>query len=166
MELEVSPNKPKLSLPTLEMQNNCYVVQSKEMYHYFPVKIEEDPSKPLFLKFKKTPPVLVDGYVFYKKELYEVSSDDILRLRVRKSKVIKREASNGKSNTRNSDPAGTSSGASTQSAIQRVNQSRISRAAVLEVDVAADASWEEQTESLLHLVSSKEGGEWEIEGVA
>jgi hypothetical protein len=164
MELEASPNKPRLSLPTLEVQNNCYVVPSGGKYHYFSVKIEEDPLKPNFLYFKKTPPILVDGFVFYKKEMYQVSSDDILRLRIRKSKIVQKENLNGTCNNNGSTVAKTSPPGKTS--VRNTRQPTAKHIAVLEVDLAADTTWEEQTDSLLHLISSKEGGEWEVEGIA
>lgn len=167
MELEASPNKPKLSLPTLEIQNNCYVVPSRGRYHYFPVKLEEDPLTPSFITFKKTPPILVDGFIFYKKELYEVTSDDILRTRVSKSKVIQREKLDGKRN--NSGDTSNPDNSSSLPAgviIQDRNKSATNGAAILEIDIAADTAWKDQADSLLHLISSQEGGEWEIEGVA
>lgn len=171
MELEASPNKPKLSLPTLEMQNNCYVVPAGGRYHYFPVRIEEDVVPSQFLLFKKAPPIIVDGFVFFKKELYAVSSDDILRTRIRKSKIIQRENSNGKCNNSGASPSSTTStttpvGSGAGNVVQGGQQSATLGAAVMEVDVHADAAWQEQADSLLHLISSQEGGEWEIEGVA
>jgi hypothetical protein len=167
MELEASPNKPKLSLTNLEIQNNCYVVPGNGRYHYFPVKIEES-ANPLFLSFKKGPPIIVDGMVFFKKKMYEVSSDDILRGRICKSKIIQRENQNGNSSARKGNSSNSALataatvGAITVETVRPDNQSATMPAAVLEVVKDANAAWEDQIDSLLDHVSSQEGGEWEV----
>lgn len=174
MEHTASLSSPKLSLTTLEVKNNYYVVPANGLFHYFPIKIDEETEDKSIMRFEKTPPILIDGIVIYQKKLYEITAKDILRCRIFKSREIttKREThgSAGSQSGSTTDPTESPTTnpintAGTEAVRYKIEQSPL-RGIELEISEAADLVWEEQIESLLGIVSSKEGGEWEITDAA
>lgn len=167
MELAVSPNEPKVSLPNLDYKNNCYVVPSGGRFHYFPIKIDEATEDRPTMRFAVTPPILLDGIVMYKRKMYKVRSRDILRGMVLKCLEIvpaKRE-NNGNTSTSNSTPQ-VGVAQTSNSDLSSFVKSGVDDFIELEDGKDANSAWEEQVESLLGYVSSKEGGEWEIKDPA
>lgn len=179
MESTTSKTTPKLSKPTLEIKNNYFIVHDKGLFNYFAIKIDPDTLDLNVMRFEKAPPVLVDGVLILNRKLYEVPAQDLVRGIVRKSREIKVERDNHGSATPNSvEPVINTSGSETQAVVEKESSSDRSSAvrynieqgvidpAELEIAKAADAAWEDQIHSLLDLVSSQEGGEWEVESVA
>lgn len=167
MELEVSPNEPKLSLPNLEYRNNYYVVPSGGRFHYFPVKAVVGTEDLPVIRLEKSPPVLIDGIVMFKRKMYSIRARDILRGIVLKSREInvKRDISERTPTISTTNTPDTTERVSGKT-VYDLGQPATLSDAELEISKAADAAWEDQVESLLGFVSSKEGGEWEVEGVA
>lgn len=164
--MEITPAFPKArrSLPTLEAVNNYYVVPLRGSFHYFPIKVDASDlnnSDKKFIRLIKSPPVLIDGYLISNKRAFEISSDDILRGRVCKCKEIPLEISND-STTSNSPTDGSAS----SPVFTHPNQLGSIDGVELEVSEAADAAWSEQVGTLLHSLSSQEGGEWVVEETA
>lgn len=167
MELAVSPNEPKVSLPNLDYKNNCYVVPSGGRFHYFSIKIDESTEDRPTMRFAVTPPILLDGIVMYKRKMYKVRSRDIVRGIILKSLEIlstKRENHGNTSSQTASPQAGVTQ--TSNSDISNFVKSGFDDFVELEDGKDADSAWEEQVESLLGYVSSKEGGEWEIKDPA
>jgi len=175
--MEDTTSKPKLSTSTLDIKSNFFVVPNAGLFNYFPVKIDADTADKPIMVFEKGPPILVDGIVIHNKKLYEVTSQDILRGIVRKSREIKVERDtrgSAKPTRPASTPVDTSSTDSAKNSIADVankairdkQHSRVIETAELELAEAANAAWEDQVGTLLDFISSQEGEEWEIEGSA
>ena len=106
----------------------------------------------------------------FKRKMYSIRARDILRGIVLKSREInvKRDISERTptiSTTNTPDTTDTTERVSGKT-VYDLGQPATLSDAELEISKAADAAWEDQVESLLGFVSSKEGGEWEVEGVA
>ena len=167
MELSVSPNEPKLSLPTLEARNNYYVVPAGGRFHYFPIKAVEGTEDLPVIRLEKAPPIILDGFAIFKKKIYDVRSRDVLRCIVLKSREVsvKRDTS-GRASNKPTNPIQDTAERASGKTVYDIGQQPVVSDVELEVHEAADASWKNQVESLLGIVSSKEGGEWEVESIA
>lgn len=170
MEFTTSSVTPKLSLPTLELKNGYFVVPSHGCFNYFPIKIEESTVDSPVMRFEKAPPVLMDGVVIFGKKLYEVTSEDVMRGVIKKYReIISKRDNYGSATTTGGDRSSSEDVSSTTNqpaTIQHKDKHRTVGASGLEISEVADAAWKEQIDSLLCFVSSKEGGEWEVAGVA
>jgi len=170
-------NLPKMSIPTLEVRRNYYVIPDGEQYHYFPIKVIDD-DRPFF-RFEKAPPVLMEGIALIggvrrKTKLYRVPIQDLMRGIIRKSREINpanRVTANGSSGTATNQPGtyDTSEGAYTppgragvDAIVQHSQQQGPQDGPEMEVSEAADLAWTEQIDALLGFISEKEGVEWEI----
>lgn len=169
-----------MSTTTLELKKNYYVVHDGSQFHYFPIKVKESGDAPI-IRFEKSPPVLMEGVVIIERgtgrdrnvKVYKVPVNDLLRGVIRKSREIKptnrvnangSEGNSGSAAGSKSDSGteeGTASG-EIQRAVQSANQSGALEAAEMEISKAADIAWEDQIDTLLHHLSSKEGAQWEI----
>ena len=167
-----SNNVPKLSVPTLELKNNYYVVPDNGLFNYFAIKITDESVDRPIMRLEKSPPIIVDGLMIIKKKIYAVTAGDLFRGIVRKSREIKTEKRDNSGNTGNSTRTEESSGRGTvsdlngTSVVQNPDQSGTNPIATMEVDQVVNSAWDDQIDALLHSLSSKEGGEWEVEGPA
>lgn len=165
MDITTSGAQPKLALSTLELKTGYFVVPANGVYNYFPVKVQEDTLEKPIMRFEKAPPVLIDGILMLKRKMYEVSAEDILRGIIHKSREIKTErVSHGSRTTStNPNPATTIDPVSAAAeTIRHQGQQGSVPNSVLEITEDVDSAWQEQVGTLLDLVSSKEGGEWEV----
>jgi nitrogenase subunit NifH len=156
--MSVSKNIPKMSSPTLEIKNNYYVVKTGLLYNYYPIKVKAGQPEDGIIRFEKTPPVLMEGIAIVNKKAYHVTTGDLMRLVIRKSRevvvaVAKREKINGKAETSTSTVSET---------LQHSDEHRASRKTEMEISEAADNAWSEQIGALLDSFVAKEGEEWEI----
>lgn len=182
METTTSKIRPKLSLPDLELKNNHYVIPSGGLFNYFVIKVDESTQDLPIMKFERCPPLVIDGVVIFRRKMYEVTVGDLLRGIIRKSREIKIEDDTDGSATTSSNPnpdskpvdagdSGTPSAETIPAFIGKATLPGEYKSGVvlpLEVEIAEalDAAWENQVDTLLDFVSSKEGGEWEITSVA
>jgi hypothetical protein len=171
---------PKMSIPTLEVKKNFYVIPDGEQYHYFAIKLAEGMDRPV-MRFDKGPPVLMEGIVIVgavgrPTKLYHVPIQDLMRGIIRKSREIKpanRVTGNGSPGTATStSPTELTEGTQSENVslisesvgntLQSGYESRISSTPEMEISQAANLAWTEQIDSLLSFISEKEGCEWEI----
>lgn len=153
-----SKNIPKMSSPKLEIKNNHYVVKVGLLYNYYPIKVSYREDSPI-MHFEKTPPVLMEGVAVVNKKAYHVTTKDLQRLIVRKSREVVAEAKREKVNGNNAE---TGSTGSVHETVQYSNKPGVSGEASMEILETADNAWQEQIGTLLNLISSKEGEEWVI----
>ena len=168
-------NVPKMSLPTLEVRKNYYVVPDGRQFHYFPIKVIDDANRPI-IRFEKRPPVVMEGIGIVGKKLYWVPVQDLTRGIIRRFREITpakraRDGSSGNTAiTRTSTGPSGENPAVNRSDVDLTSSDRIQRRSStdpgLEINQAADVAWEEQIDTLLSLLSEKEGGEWELSGPA
>jgi hypothetical protein len=171
---------PRMSTPTLELRNRYFAVTDGNVFSYYPITWDLDDDRPI-LRFTKTPPVLLEGYAIVNKKIYLVSSDDILRRVIRKSKEVTLESINGTATEPSTEPNFDSiesrlfTDPTTATLVNAVIQSGdIERTVIgpvkVEVGTAADLAWSEQVRALLHTSVEEEefelGETWEIENTA
>lgn len=154
---------PKLTLSQFTLKANYYVVALDGQHHYFPVKVEDTGNEQLFV-FTKRPPILLPGIVCIGRKAYRVRLSDLLRGRIFKSNIIEGTTRGGnRATTRRSTSAAATPTASTGADTSRPIgglEPGIECLDVLAFAEAADASWQEQTESLLETLYKEEGIEW------
>jgi hypothetical protein len=154
-----SKNVPKLSLTTMNVKDNYYVIKSGQVYSYFPIKVKPfTPTDPI-IRFEKSPPVLLEGIAIVGKKPYRVTPppQDLMRQVIRKSREVaipKRDKVNG--------TAESTSNTAVCETVQHPVKQRTSGEAPVEVLEAADNAWEEQIGTLLDFISEKEGFEFEV----
>lgn len=153
-----SRNVPKMSSPTLDIKNNYYLVKTGLLYNYYPIKVKPFTEDDNIIWFEKTPPVLMEGIVIVGKKPYHVTTQDLMRGVIRKSRAVavaKREKVDGKSES-------VTSIKSLRQTLQHPDEQRVSREASVEILEDANAAWEEQIGALLDSFAAKEGDEYEI----
>lgn len=147
---------PKHTLDNFEVKSNFYVVEQDGKFHYFPFKALVDDTDAKFLTMDKRPPVLLSGKAIVSRVVYEVSIKELMRGLINKQAII-----SGRPNAKRIKPK--SNGVLTiPSELRDSDEPGLSDDALLEVNKAADAAWEEQAGSLLQTLYSKEGCEWEV----
>jgi hypothetical protein len=77
---------PKLTMNDFKLKNNYYVVTNGEVFNYYPIKVEKETDAP-FIKFEKSPPVILEGLAVVNKQVYRVPLADLLRGIIRKSRL-------------------------------------------------------------------------------
>lgn len=169
-------NLPKMSIPTLEVRKNYYVIPDGQQYHYFPIKVTDD-GRPI-IRFEKAPPVLMEGIAIVgdpwrKIKLFKVPIQDLMRGVIRKSREIKpanRVKANGSSGIATNQPGTDNSEGAyaptrrdrVDANVQHKDQQGLEDGLEVEVCQAADLAWTEQIDTLLGFISEKEGEAWEI----
>ena len=147
---------PKHTLDSFEVKSNFYVVEQDGKFHYFSFKALTDEPDSKFLTMDRRPPVLLSGKAIVSRVVYEVSIGELMRGIINKQSII-----SGRPNAKRSKPK--SNGVLTvTSELRDSDKSGLSGDDLLEVNKAADATWEEQARSLLQTLYSKEGYEWEV----
>ena len=147
---------PKHTLDSFEVKSNFYVVEQDGKFHYFPFKALADDPDAKFLTMDKRPPVLLSGKAIVSRVVYEVSIKELMRGIINKQSII-----SGRPNAKRSKPK--SNGVlAVASELRDSDEPGLNGDAMLEVNEAADAAWEEQASSLLQTLYSKEGCEWEV----
>jgi len=147
-----------MSLPTLDIKNNYYVVKVGLLYNYYSIKIKPFTEEEGIIRFEKAPPVIMEGVAIVNRKLYHVTPQDLLRGVIRKYRELavpaKREKVNGKSeSTRTS---------TVRETLQHPVKSGTGSETELEIVQAADNAWSEQIGALLDIIAEKEGVEFEI----
>jgi hypothetical protein len=158
-----------MSTPTLELKNKYYAVTDGTVFSYYPVTFEDPDSNPSLIRLIKSPPLLLEGYIIVAKKIYQVTTQDLFRKIIRKSRLVTLESINGSSiNALSSIPYSTDSITSARETLQHLNQSRANSATELEVSQAINSAWENQIGTLLNLENEEEGifsEAWEIENI-
>lgn len=162
---------PRMSTPTLEIRNKYYAVTDGTVFSYYPITYEDASSNPNIIRLVKSPPLLLEGWVIVEKKIYLVTTEDLLRKIIRKSRLVTLESINGSiTATTNRGPVSSDAVSTVVStALQHINQSGALSVTEVEVSQAADAAWSEQVRSLLDLENEEEGlfsEAWEIEDTA
>ena len=166
LRAESNVTKPKLTTEALELKNNYYVVTNGEIFNYYPITVEETLDSPTpIIRFLKSPPVLLEGIAILKKRIFSVTIEDLSRKVIRKSREIIRESTHARTITTAAELSANSVSTPLSTEVQLINEPGPSAEAQLEVNQAANATWDEQIGALLHHLSEKEGGglEWEVE---
>jgi len=168
-------NIPKHSLDTFEIKNSYYIVEDEatHRYHYFPIRVDSQSENEHIIRFSRTPPVLMEGLAIIDKKIYHVPLSDLKRLIIRKSRLIGEKVENGSNSSTIDISSGTislSSGDGTatrpRKTVSSLDESGSGTEAGLEESRAPDDAFEEQIQALLHSISEKEGGQWEITDIA
>lgn len=170
---------PKLSSNNFEPMGNYFIVRQGRRFHYFPVKVEKHPPNApgAILRFEKTPPVLMEGYVVTQRRVYLVTVQDLLRGIIRTSNEYRLDKEKSGDSSVNSKPASASSaagaGENQSDAKARTDQTAVSSgshgvdvfnllepgtvsALGLETDDAIDRLVSEQEQALYGLEDSEE----------
>ena len=163
-------NTPKLTLDAVEIKNNYYIVQEGTFNHYFPIRINSALENEHLFRLLKRPPVLMEGIAIVNRKLYFVTLKDLQRGVIRKYRVIGESNNNAASITNAATVDDqikftVAAGDGTKTVLHNDEQT-VSSEDQVEASKFANSTREEQIRSLLHLISEKEGGEWEIADIA
>lgn len=164
--VDTSLNVPKMSMRTFEIKSSYYVVTDGTIFNYYNIATHPDEDSSPLIRFKKSPPILLEGVAIVNKKVYHVSTDDLLRRVIRKSKEIIQEATNAgtnRSSSSKSKSSGDSIASITSNPVQLTDQPGIVAETEMEIAKASDLTWENQIGALLHHLSAEEGYgvEWE-----
>jgi hypothetical protein len=168
--------KPKASVTNLELggavRDQRYLIKDGDEYYIFPIQVVGNEDAPL-LRFEVFPPLLREGFVVYKRNLYRVTLEDLQRGVVRKSRII--DLSKRASNVATGNAGSTeSTNVSTDSVPELYgsnlrecsDQQGSSQDTALEIAQAIDDAWDDQVGALLSYLSEKEGEELEVSETA
>lgn len=156
---ETNVNLPKFTEAAFTLRNNYYVVYNGEVYNYYPIKVVPWDDGPL-IRFERTPPVLLEGYVMVGRKIYLVTLKDLQRKVIRKSREIQREVQNA--TDANAQPLSAILDSTVTTSVSNGDESKLGGDITLEVSQAADAAWQDQVRALFSDPDEEEG-EWEIE---
>lgn len=147
---------PKRSRGALEVENNYYVVRNGLLFEYYPFSVKPYSEKDKFIQFEISPGIKAPGVAILENNLYDVSLEDLFRRRIN---VGKRQVH------RTDDNVGTTTKTEeSRRAKEDSNESGFGKLFGDEVSKVADMAWENQVESLLQVISTQEGEEFEITG--
>jgi len=156
--------EPKFSSPTFRLKPSTYVVTNGQIFSYYAIKIEDETTEAPIFRFKQSPPVIRDGVVAIKKKLYFVTTKDLVRGIVRKSREIGLEELTGNDRTaiteQSNRVSSSENGDSSGTALPSEDQSGASEFATLEINEANDSLEPEQVRALHDLVLKEEGKAW------
>lgn len=150
--MDIEPDYSQISFTP---RKNYFGVTDGVEYKYHAISIEDpETEKPIF-RFRKSPPTLHEGFVTIEKKIYYVTTEDLLRRIIRKSREISLEEING-TNTTSSTPVVQTIG----TIIQHQQQPAIDNATELEIDQVVNATWNEEIRTLLGHSTSQAEEEW------
>lgn len=138
---------PKLSKPDLDPSKEYFVVDNGMLFDYYPIKILPTSfGSGRFHKIEKSPPVISDGFVIFKKKIYKLTKEDLLRRRINVSAEYHPTV----------QPIVAVSNA------PDIHKPAVSQPSRIELSEDANVAWEEQIRTLLH-ADDPQTWDWETE---
>lgn len=132
-----SSKPPKYTRATIDKVNDTFIVKDGLFYNYYPIKVSiMIPGK--VLKIDVSPPLIADGYIVFKKKIYQVNKKDILRRKFHVSREHRPKPIESECN------------------IRHINEPRPEQIPQDEVLQDANLAWEEQIRALQHMVNPEE----------
>lgn len=151
---------PMWSRGALDVVNNTYVVRNGLLYEYYPIACKPRKPEDKFIKLEISPGIIAPGIAIVGKQLYDVSVDDLFRRRIN---VSKRHTTIDANVGRTVRTKKTKSIAEPKTSADEQGSSTNIRNEISEV---TDMAWQNQVDSLLQVISAKEGEEFEITGTS
>lgn len=149
---------PKWSRGALDLIDNTYVVRNNLLYEYYPVSVYPYKETDPFIKLEVSPGVMSPGTIVLDGKAFDVSLEDLLRRRINVKKQRLHATGDNidgtdKSNGENKEPGKVKVHSDKQGLVDLFGD---------EVSEAADMAFENQVNSLLQVLHSQEGEEFEI----
>lgn len=153
---------PKWSRGALEIVNNTYVVRNDLLFEYYSISALPYTEKDSFIRLEISPGIVSEGIAIIDDEMYDVSLHDLLRRRINVGKRRVNEELFGGDNTSTGDKP--KKHKHRRRSATNPNEQGLSGLFGDEVGEAADMAWENQVNTLLQIISTEEGEEFEITG--
>lgn len=149
---------PKLTRGSLDLVNNTYVVQNGLLFEYYSISTEPFAVGDKFIKFEISPATMAPGVAIVGKKMYDVPLRDLVRRRIDVSRLRRTESNSDEST--DSNPAKQTR----RKGIIKLNSNESGSGTISgdEISKVADLAWENQVDSLLEIIHSKEGEEIEV----